>query len=52
MGVVEAQHFEIMWILLAPLTPYVSKLGALAPRLGFFFFALNREFAHGDLGGG
>ena len=38
MAVVEAQYSEVMWILLAQLAAYVSKLGVLAPtRLGFFF---------------
>ena len=37
MVVVEVKNMEEMWILLAPLTAYVGKLGALAlSRLGFF----------------
>ena len=47
MAIVEVQNMGEMWILLAPLTAYVSKLGALAPsRLELFFSALDISMTH------
>lgn len=50
MAIVEVQNMEEMWILLAPLTAYVSKLGAFArSRLELFFSALDISMTHRTL---
>ena len=42
MGVVGVQHLEVMWILPALLTAYISKFGCFGPySLRIFFSALD-----------